>query len=60
MSYGLADMETKKREMDGLLEAIEAYHLPSGMILTYDDPEENIEINGKQIHILPVWKWLIE
>lgn len=58
--HGLADIDTKKREIDGLFEAMRIHHLTTGIILTYDDPEENIIIDDKEIHIFPVWKWLIE
>ena len=50
---------TKKREIEGLLEAMQKYNLKDGIILTYDkEGEENI--NGKKIIIKPVWKWLLE
>jgi len=50
---------TKKREIEGLLEAMQKYALKEGIILTLDkEGEENI--NGKKIIIKPVWKWLLE
>ncbi len=51
--------DNKKREFDGLLEAMNKYKLKEGLLLTYDQ-EETIEIDGKKIIIKPVWKWLIE
>lgn len=57
VSHSLSDPDTRKRELDGLLEAMEAYKLDKWYILTYDT-EEVIEKNGKQIHIIPTWKWL--
>ncbi|MBU3907342.1 MAG: ATP-binding protein [Nanoarchaeota archaeon] len=49
---------TKKREIEGLLEAMQKYTLKEGIILTLDkEGEENI--NGKKIIIKPVWKWLL-
>ena len=32
----------------------------SGLILTYDDAEEEIVDNDFEINILPIWKWLLE
>lgn len=58
VSYSLADPETKKREIEGLLEAMDVYNLTTGIILTVDEDEE-ITIAGKNIQVLPVWKWLV-
>ncbi len=49
----------EKRELAGLLEAMDRYKLPEGLILT-EDTEDVIEVNGRKIMIKPVWKWLIE
>jgi predicted AAA+ superfamily ATPase len=57
--YWLIDVETKKREIEGLLEAMETHGLNSGVILTYDDKEEDLSVAGKDLRVLPVWKWLI-
>lgn len=51
--------KTEKREIKGLMEALGSYRLDSGLILTYDE-ERKIEIGGKKIMVLPVWKWLLE
>jgi predicted AAA+ superfamily ATPase len=56
--YTFGDKETRDREIKGLMEALVAYHLDNGWILT-DDTEETLEQNGKMIRIMPVWKWLI-
>ena len=50
---------TKKREVDGLIEALKEYQLKEGLILTLDKEEELI-VEGKKIIIKPVWKWLLE
>lgn len=51
--------ETKDREIYGLLEALKEFKLKEGLILTYkQDDEFNIE--GKIIKVIPVWKWLAE
>jgi uncharacterized protein len=55
----LDNVLTKKREIAGLLEAMQKYNLKEGLILTLDkEGEENI--NKKKIIIKPVWKWMIE
>lgn len=50
---------TKKREVDGLIEALKAYKLKEGLILTLDKEEEFV-LEEKKIIIKPVWKWLLE
>ena len=50
---------TKKREVDGLIEAMKEYKLKEGLILTLDK-EEGIVVEDKKITIKPVWKWLLE
>lgn len=49
----------EERERNGLLEAMEKYHLQEGFVLTFDE-EERIIHNGKKIYVLPVWKWLLQ
>jgi len=51
--------ENKKRELNGLLEALERFKLKKGIILTYDN-EEEMKIGNKKINIKPIWKWLLE
>ena len=50
---------TKKREVDGLIEALKEYKLKDGLILTLDK-EEELVLEDKKIIIKPVWKWLLE
>lgn len=50
---------TKKREVDGLIEALKEYKLKEGLILTLDKEEEFV-LEDKKITIKPVWKWLLE
>lgn len=48
----------KEREYRGLLEALDAYKLDSGLILTEnEDYEETIQ--NKKIIVKPIWKWLL-
>lgn len=53
----------KERELLGLIEAMEAYGLDEGLILTMDD-EEIVGIESKawkkKIIIKPAWKWMLE
>ncbi len=51
--------ENQKREIDGLIEALNKFKLNQGLILTYNQ-EDHFEIKGKKIKVVPVWKWLLE
>ncbi|MEK6857823.1 MAG: ATP-binding protein, partial [Nanoarchaeota archaeon] len=51
--------KNRKREFDGLFEAMNKFNLKTGIILT-NGQEEEIKINSKRITIKPVWKWLLE
>lgn len=51
--------DNRKREMSGLLEAMNIYKRDEGLILT-EDQEDIIEIEEKMIVLKPVWLWLLE
>jgi len=58
ITYSLKDSTTRKREIEGLLEALREFNLNNGTILTYDE-SDLIEAEGKKIDIIPVWRWLL-
>ena len=51
--------ENEKRQIEGILEAMNKFKLKKGFIITLDE-ERDIKAEEKKIHILPVWKWLLE
>lgn len=51
--------ETKEREINGLLEALDKYNLNKGTILVFDSREEEKKLDGKKITFLPIQKWLL-
>jgi predicted AAA+ superfamily ATPase len=59
VTKSLENPDTRKREIEGLFDALEAYNLSEGLILT-DDTEDSIEMDGKQITVKPIWKWMLE
>lgn len=59
VTQDLADPKTAEREIAGLLEAMEKFKLRSGLIIT-ESHEEEREVAGKKIKIVPAWKWLLE
>nr|MDA3854765.1 ATP-binding protein [Candidatus Woesearchaeota archaeon] len=59
VTKSLSDPDTKKREIEGLLDACNTYTLKEGLILT-EDEEETFEQDNIKIVIKPIWKWLLE
>jgi predicted AAA+ superfamily ATPase len=57
--WSLYDDHTKQREINGLLEAMSAYQLKEGFILT-EDESDRLEVDDKIINIMPVWLWLLQ
>lgn len=58
VTKSLADSKTKKREIEGLLEALARYKLKSGLVLT-ENETDTIKIENRTIKILPLWYWLL-
>lgn len=52
------DEKNREREVNGLLEAMDKFKLNKGLLLTYEQ-EDEINIKGRKITVMPVWKWLI-
>ncbi len=57
--YSLSDKKTREREIRGLVEAMQEHGLVKALILTSDE-KEVIQIDGLEIEVLPVWKWLLK
>ncbi len=54
----LSELETRERELKGLLKAMEEFGLREGLVITEDlDKEETIK--DKTIVYVPLWKWLL-
>ena len=58
VTRSLEEIDTKKREIAGLLDACKTYKLKEGLILTEDEGYE-LEQDGVKIQVMPVWKWLL-
>lgn len=56
--HSLVDPATRKREVDGLLEAMHEFNLPQGLILTAEESDA-IQADGRTISVMPVWSWLL-
>ncbi len=49
--------DNKRRELDGLLEAMSKFGLDESLIIT-SNQEDEINIQGKKILVKPAWKWM--
>ncbi|PIS39391.1 MAG: hypothetical protein COT33_02220 [Candidatus Nealsonbacteria bacterium CG08_land_8_20_14_0_20_38_20] len=48
----------RKREIKGLIEAMDYFHIENGVIITYDQ-ESEIKEGGYKIKVIPAWKWML-
>lgn len=53
------NLDNKDREIKGLIEALTFFDKPSGTILTFNQ-EDNFTISGKEIKVIPAWKWALD
>lgn len=58
VTTSLSNAEVKKREIEGLIEAMKTYDLQEGIILT-ETESDTIEIDKLRISVIPIWKWLL-
>ena len=58
--YSTADNETLRRETTALTKLQAVTTVEKMLIISYDD-ERTIPLgNGRQVHVVPLWKWLLE
>ena len=50
--------QSKKREIEGLVETMEKFNVQKGLIIT-QDYEAKETIDEKKIVYMPLWKWLL-
>lgn len=58
VTVSLADERTRKREVDGLLDAARTYGTTDNLIITLDD--DGIQLDNENVKVIPVWKLLLE
>lgn len=59
VSASLSDGETRKREVEGVKAAMDAFGLAEGYIITKDESEELTLADGRAVHIIPFYRWVI-
>ena len=58
VSYEIDDPKTRAREIEGLTEAMNWFGAGLGYLVTRDS-EETVLQGGKELRIMPLWKWLL-
>lgn len=58
VSYEIEDEKTRKREIDGLCEAMDYFSMDEAYLITHEEKNE-IFIEDKKIIILPMIEWLL-
>lgn len=58
VSYSIADDETRRREVNGLM-SLANYQVLDRLVIVTKDEEIQIEEEGHHIEVLPLWKWLL-
>lgn len=59
VTWNMGDDETRRREIDGLIEASNATGCQNLFIITADESEEISLDDNRVIHVLPAWRWLL-
>lgn len=59
VTWNMDDADTRRREIDGLLEASAATGCDNLHIITADHSEEINLADGRIIHVQPAWRWLL-
>lgn len=57
VTLSLQDESVKKRELKGLLEALNSHKLSEGTIVT-ETEKGSFEIEGKRVNVIPLYEWL--
>jgi len=57
--HDITDPRTMKREIKGLLRAMDHFGKKEGIVINRDR-DDRITIDGKSISFIPLWKWLLE
>ncbi|MBP7653271.1 ATP-binding protein [Candidatus Dependentiae bacterium] len=56
----LSNVETKNREINSLLAALDYFNKNSGTIIVQNGNSQSLQIANKIITVIPLWRWLIK
>lgn len=60
VTWSMKDDETRRREINGLKEASDVTGCRNLYIVTADESEEIVVEEGRTIHVVPAWRWLLD
>lgn len=60
VTISLKDLETRERELNDLISAMDAFGLKEGFIITLDEIDEIEVDDDRLIHVLPYFRWCLE
>ncbi len=60
VTLNMQDSNTRSREIAGVTEAMHAYSLSKGYILTLEERETITTEDNLTIEVVPVWEWLLQ
>ena len=59
VSYDIKDNETLQREITALMEGMKYFKVEKSYLIT-KEKEETIAVEGGEIMVIPMWKWLLQ
>lgn len=59
VTVALADERTRKRELSALEEAMNAFGLKDGYVITLEEVDDFALADGRQIHVMPYYRWVL-
>lgn len=59
VSYSIDDLATYERETSAIAKFLKAFPAYRAVIITRNE-EKTINVNGEEVSIVPIWKWLLQ
>lgn len=60
VSYNVSNYTTLEREVNALMKLSSVFDIEKMLIITNNEEKTITSDNGKNIKVIPIWKWLIE
>lgn len=60
VTVSMDDPNTRQRELTGLKAAMDVFSLQEGIIVTKDTTEDITLEDGRQIHVMPYYRWVLQ
>ena len=60
VTVSMDEPKTRQREISGLKAAMDAFGLREGLIITKDSAEDIVLDDGRQVHVMPYYRWVLQ